>query len=201
MKQKQTGGLGARYNSRTDKDPPKAFQGIAKSIGVPLGKLTLDGRGRVLKREHFTDQTVGEENEVTLPLPEKDVAVGATWAIPTEIEVPLEGGGIKRVKLRRVFTFREVKDGIATIGVESQILSPIESAAIEARLIQRESAGSIRFDIASGRVISQSLGTDRRVLGFRGATSSLHSVVEFTEKLLPEQESPKSARLNAAQAK
>ena len=75
-------------------------------------------------------------------------------------------------------------DDVATISVESQILTPINDPAIEAQLIQRLSAGTIRFDIAAGRVLSQQLDLDRNVIGFSGTASSMHYVTRFTEQLL-----------------
>jgi hypothetical protein len=52
-------------------------------------------------------------------------------------------------------------------------------------LIQRLTQGTIRFDIDAGRVLSQRLELDERVLGFNGPDSSLHYLGRFTEEYLP----------------
>ncbi len=58
--------------------------------------------------------------------------------------------------------------------------------AIEAQLIQRLTKGWLKFDIERGRVVSQQLDMDRRVIGFSGAASSMHYLTRFTEELLPD---------------
>jgi hypothetical protein len=85
-----------------------------------------------------------------------------------------------------------VANDVATISVDSQILTPVHDPAIEAQLIQRLSTGTIRFDIAAGRVLSQQLDLDRHVIGFSGAASSMHYVTRFTEQLL--KPTPETAR-------
>jgi hypothetical protein len=39
--------------------------------------------------------------------------------------------------------------------------------------------------VAAGRLVSQQLDLDRRVIGFSGAASSLHCVMRLTEEILP----------------
>ncbi|MGO8750049.1 MAG: hypothetical protein ACLQNE_29225 [Thermoguttaceae bacterium] len=184
MKQKLTGRMEVHYDSNVNKKPPLGFDMVAKSIGVPLVNITLDNRGKIVRREHLLERQHGEEGDVTLPLPEQPVALGASWTIPQEIEVAMDQGGIKRIKTRQVFTLEAVQEGIAAIRVEQQILSPIDDPSVEAKLIQRESTGTIRFAIDPGRVIGQAIEVDRRVLGFRGPASALHCRVVFNEKFL-----------------
>ena len=81
---------------------------------------------------------------------------------------------------------------MATIKVDSQILTPINDPAIEAQLIQRLSDGYVKFDIERGRVVSQQLDLDKHVIGFSGASSSMHYVNRFTEKLLPAEQTAKA---------
>jgi hypothetical protein len=102
-----------------------------------------------------------------------------------EVEVVLKDGATKKIQTRQKFTLDRVVDSVATITVDSQILTPISDPAIEAQLIQRLSSGTVRFDIESGRVLSQQLDLDRHVIGFSGAASSMHYVTRFTEELLP----------------
>jgi hypothetical protein len=64
-------------------------------------------------------------------------------------------------------------------------LTPISDPAIEAQLIQRLPSGSVRFDIAAGRVIAQQMDLDKRVIGFSGPASSMHCLTRLTEELLP----------------
>ena len=75
---------------------------------------------------------------------------------------------------------------MATIRVVSLVLTPLTDPALEAQAIRYMSSGSVRFDIAAGRVLSQQIDVDRRVVGFRGEVSSLHYVTRFTEQFRPE---------------
>ena len=123
---------------------------------------------------------------MTIPLPEEPVAVGHTWSIPQEIDIPLEGGGVKKVKAVQQFVLEEVKTGVATIRVSTEVLTPITDPAVESQLVQRESAGRVRFDIDEGRVLGQQMDIDKHVVGFRGEASSIHYVNRFSERLVPE---------------
>ncbi len=186
MRQKLTGRKEVRYNSLTDKKPPHGFETVAKSIGVPLSIVTMDARGKILDRQRRPEQAaLDQDGQMTIPLPEKPVPVGHTWTLPYEIAVRLPTGGIKKIKTQQTFTLTGVKTGIATIGVATQILTPVHDPAIEAQLIQRESNGTVRFDIDAGRIIHQRMDVDKRVVGFRGKASSLHYLTRFTEELLP----------------
>src|SRR5664279_1021776 len=51
MRQKLSGGHEVRYDSRTDKAAPPGFQDVATAVGVPLSTITLDSRGKIVKRE------------------------------------------------------------------------------------------------------------------------------------------------------
>ena len=96
-------------------------------------------------------------------------------------------GGVKKVKTRQTFTLKAVEAGIATIEVATHILTPSLPPAVEAKLIQQESAGNVMLDIEAGRIVGQQMDLDKRVIGFRGDASSLHYLTRFTERLLAEQ--------------
>src|SRR5690606_13402432 len=116
-------------------------------------------------------------------LPENPVKIGDTWDDPREVKVKLQDGNSKTVKTRRHFKLKSVQSGVAVIEATYQILSPINEQ-IEAQLAQRMMEGEIRFDIDAGKVLSQAMDVDKRVLGFAGATSSMHYVMRMEEKLV-----------------
>jgi hypothetical protein len=185
MSQKLTGRAEVRYNSQKDKSPPLGFENIAASVGVPLSVVTLDNRGTTVRREQKDVKAAAQSDGlITIPLPQEPVAVGETWALPFDAEVPLPNGTVKKVKTQQKYVLKQVTDGVAEIEVATQILTPIHDPAIEAMLVQRESHGTLRFDIDAGRVIGQQMDLDRRVVGFRGEASSLHYLTQFTEELL-----------------
>ena len=200
MRHKFSGRQEVRYNSLTDEEPPPGYENVAESIGVPLYVVTMDARGQVLNRERKPIKAAAEsDGQMTIPLPEGPVAVGDKWSFPYEIGVPLNGGAVKKVKTLQSFTLQSVKTGVGTIEVATQILSPIHDPAIEAKLIQRESSGTVRFDVDAGRVLGQQMDLDRRVVGFSGDASVLHYLTRFTEELLPAEAST-AARPQPAKA-
>jgi len=195
-----------RYNSETDKKVPPGYEEAAKAVGVPLTIVTIDRRGKVLKREEMHRQAVGGTNQITFPLPTKAVAIGYKWSAPQDMEVLLKGGATKMISARQQFTLAKVEDGIATIDVETQVLTPVHDPAIEAQLVQRMTSGSVRFDIGRGRIIDQQMDLDKRVVGFSGPSSSMHYMTRFTEELLRDeatarQEPPSDPRPSARRTK
>ena len=184
MWQKMTGCEEVRYNSKKDKEPPHGFEGAAERIGKPLARITLDQQGEVQKRvELVAKMGQDTESQITIPLPKEAIPVGHTWRMPHDVFVPLEGGRTKKVLVHQTFTLNSVKNGIATIKVATQILTPIRDPAIQAKLIDRYRQGNVRFDIAAGRIVSQQMDLDKQVIGFRGPDSRVHYLTRFTERL------------------
>jgi len=187
MRQKLSGRPEVRYDSLKDKQPPVGYEDVARSLGVPLSEVTLDPKGKVLRRSRQPVKAAAAPTSglLTIPLPDDAVAVGHVWSLPSEVEVNLATGGVKRVKTVQRFHLQDVKTGVATIGVSTQILTPIQDPALESQLIECASTGTVRFDIEAGRIVGQQMDVDKGVIGFRGETSRLHYLTRFTESLLP----------------
>lgn len=186
MRQQLTGRDEVRYNSRTDEKAPVGFEHLAESVGVTLAVVTMDARGKILKRRRSkVKAAAGGEGPITIPLPHEPVGVGQNWSRPHDLDLPLPGGGVKKIKTVQQFTLLSVKTGVATIRVDTQILTPVDDPAIEAQLIQHQSSGTVRFDADAGRIIAQQMDLDKKVIGFRGGASRLHYLTRFTEELLP----------------
>jgi hypothetical protein len=194
MWQRAQGRTEIHYNSRTDREVPPGYEDVAKAVGVPLTVVTMDNRGKILKRVKNRPQPASVSTQMTMPLADHPISVGQTWSSPIDIEVVLKDGVTKKIRTRQKFTLEKVVDGVAAIAIDSQILTPVSDPAIEAQLIQRLSAGSVRFDIETGRVLGQQLDLDRHVIGFSGAASSMHYVTRFTEEALPPAPAAETAR-------
>ena len=172
------------YDSARDKTPPAGFEDVAKTIGVPLIAITMTPRGKIERRDWKVRAPQGDgDSPVALRLPDKPVAIGETWDEPFDIQVALEDGTSKQIQTRRHHELTKVANGIATIAVSYQVLSPIDSF-IEYQLVQRLMDGAVKFDVNSGRVVSQQMDVDKRILGFAGPTSSTHYIMRMEEKLL-----------------
>jgi hypothetical protein len=186
MWQRTKGRPEVRYNSATDNEVPPEYQEAAKAVGVPLTVITVDTRGQLIKREERFPQQNNDSQPLALILPEASVAVGDTWTNPLDLKVMLQDSRtIKTVQARQHSKLEKLQNGIATISIDSQVLTPVHDAQIEVQLVQRLPKGTVEFDIEAGRVRSMQLDIDQRVLGFSGAASSMHCLSRLTEKLLP----------------
>jgi hypothetical protein len=196
MRQKVSERQEVTYDSLTDKQVPKVFEHAASSVGIPLSVLTIDAKGKVTHRENKAPGQVGDESsQITLFLPANPVSIGEKWHFPNELDVPLGDGTIKKVQMRQQFTLTDVRNGIAILKLETQILTPIKDPAVEAQLMQRETSGEVRFDIEAGRIVGQQYDSDRQCVGFNGENSSLHCRTRFSESLL--EDVPPTARKDA----
>jgi hypothetical protein len=175
------------YDSAQDKVVPPGFEDAAKAVGVPLSVMQITPQGKVVRRESkIRNQQTEEDAPIVLRLPEKYVAIGDTWDEPFEVQVKIKDGGTKMISTRRHHKLSDVKNGVATIDVTYQVLSPID-AQIETQIVQKLMEGQVRFDIAKGHVISQELQVDKRVIGFAGPTSTMQYIMKMEETLLPEE--------------
>ncbi len=66
--------------------------------------------------------------------------------------------------------------------VEGQIVSADPSTFPRVQLPQADA--TVKFDVTAGRIISQQMDIDKRVLGFSGPTSSIHRLIRRTEQLI-----------------
>jgi hypothetical protein len=175
------------YDSERDATPAPGFEDVAQSIGVPLLAVVMTPHGEVIRRNWKTRGPRAEDNApIAVRLPDEPIAVGDTWDEPYDVPVALEDQTKKTIQTRRHHKLLDVANGIARIEVSYQVLSPID-AFIEYQLVQRLMHGEVRFDIKAGRVVSQQMEIDKRILGFAGPTSSTHYVMQMEEKLLKQE--------------
>jgi hypothetical protein len=187
------------YDSTRDKTPPPGFEDTAKAVGVPLSTMRITTRGKVLNRQvKVHNQGSNDDAPIVLRLPDNPVKIGDTWDEPFEVKVSLPKGASKSVKTRWHHKLADVKNGIATIEVTYQVLSPTD-AGVELELVQRMMTGEVRFEIAKGRILSQKMDVDKRIIGFAGPTSSMQYIMKMEEKLLKEE--PKTVAKAPVKAK
>ncbi|PQO26134.1 hypothetical protein C5Y96_22055 [Blastopirellula marina] len=185
MWQKVTDRPEQRYNSEKDEVPPAIYSEAAKSVGIPLAKITVDAMGRLVDRQQLGG-TPSSESQILPILPNEPVAVGAAWYSPDDISVRAGNGAMKHIKTRQVFRLKSVSGGIATISTETQILTPIDDPMLKVELIQKLTRGTVKFDIEAGRVASQQLDLDETIIGFQGETSVMNYLGRMTEELIQE---------------
>jgi hypothetical protein len=175
------------YDSRTDENPPAGFAHVAESIGRVLATITIDAHGRILSRENGVAQFNPGIGELTIPFPDVPVKVGAVWTIPDELKLTLEDGTVKRIKTQQQYKLEKVETGVATIGVQTQILTPVNDPKLQSQLVQRIQRGTIRFDQQAGRLLHKQMDIDEEVFAFSGDDSHMQYLARLTEEPLPEE--------------
>jgi hypothetical protein len=172
------------YDSQHDATPPPGFEQAASAVGVPLSLVRIKPSGEIVHREEKHPQpAVSDDMPITLQLPAKPIAVGEQWDAAYDVPAERKSGTKLQIRTRRVCTLQSVEEGIATIGVDYQILTPVEPY-VESQLVDRLTKGTVQFDLKRGRVISQRFDADKHVLGFAGEASSMHYVSRLEERLL-----------------
>jgi hypothetical protein len=174
-----------RWSSDSEDEPPPGYESVRTSLGVPLARLVVDRHGRIIERRELRPCPPSSTGDlVVVPLPEEAVAPGAEWTIPDEFVVEVPNGPRKAVRTRLRYRLESITDGVATIHVDTTVLTPVDDPRLEARLLERIWEGAILFDIEAGRVTTRRTGIDRRVVGFGGPQSSVRYKATLEEQLV-----------------
>ena len=174
-----------RWSSASDDPAPPGYESVKASLGVPLSRLVVDRSGRLIERRDLRPCPPSSTGDlVVVPLPEGPVTEGAEWTVPQEVIVDVPGGVRKAVRTRLRYQITAIKDGVATIRVDTTVLTPIDDPRLESRLLERIWNGTIDFDIDRGRVLRRATGIDRRVVGFEGPESSVRYKSSLEERLV-----------------
>lgn len=180
------------FQSDDPKKHPKKFDHILASIGKrallrfgPNGapvKATSGAPGQpAAKAAGATDGTL---EAYLFPLPEQAVATGENWKEPFDVRVKDGEQNLVRIRLQRTFTLTAVKNGRAVIKHRTTIITPVNDPVIEAQFIERESTGTIEFDIEQGLIVSREWSVDKTIINPVGANSSMRAKSRYREKLL-----------------
>ncbi|NBW96344.1 MAG: hypothetical protein EBR28_06355, partial [Planctomycetia bacterium] len=174
----------SRWSSRDGGPVPPEYEAVKGSIGVPLSRVVVDATGRVLERRDLKPTTPSNTGDLmVVPLPDEPAAVGTEWTVPQEVVVEVPGGPRRAVKTRLRYRVERLREGVATIAVDTTVLTPLDDPRLEARLLERIWDGEIEFDVERGRLLSRSTGVDRRVVGFSGPESSVRYKASLEERL------------------
>ena len=172
-----------RWSSAGLADPPPGYEGVRQSLGVPLVRLRVAADGRILDRRELRPCPAAATGDlVIVPLPEEPVTVGHEWTVPDEVVVEVPNGPRKAVRTRLRYRLERIDDGIATIAVDTTVLTPVDDPRLEARLLERIWDGTIRFDVEAGRIVGRRTAIDRRVVGFGGPESSVRYKASLEER-------------------
>ena len=181
---------------------PEGFEAVASVVGLPLVELTVAAGGEVTKAESLLPGAEGIDRDATAAyrdlfpgLPEGRVAAGDSWEERVTVRVR-EGTGklTKPWVLRRTSTLTGVEDGVATIAVTMTPLPPPVDPRVREQLAGRCPKGTVTFDIASGRLLTQVATVDDQVINHRGAGSLLRLTSAHDQRLTETVPTPAPAR-------
>ena len=173
-----------RWASGGTDAPPPGYEGVPMSLGVPLTRIVLDPDGRVRDRRELRPCPPAATGDlVVVPLPEQAVSPGYEWTVTQELVLEAPESGRKAVRVRLRYRLESVRDGLATIAVDTTPLTPVDDPRLRSRLLERIWDGTILFDVEEGRVVSRNTAVDQRVGGFGGPQSSLRSKASPEERL------------------
>lgn len=171
-----------KYNSKTDGFAPPGYESVAQSVGSPLATIKLDRHGRILERYDTKPQFNPGIGDLTVPLPPEPVQVGAKWSTVEDVRVREERGSVRKIKIKQILTLDKVETGVATLSIDTIVLTPLNDPKLQAQLIQRLQRGTVAFDMDAGRIISKQMDLDETVIGFNGADSQMHYTSRFSEE-------------------
>jgi hypothetical protein len=179
-----------RWRATGDAEPPPGYEAVRASLGKPLVRLVVEADGRVIERRELLPCPPPSTGDlVVVPLPQGRVEVGHEWTVPQELVVEAPGGLRKAVRTRIRYRLSAVADGIATIAVDTTVLTPVDEPQLEARLLERIWNGRIRFDVMAGRIVERTTAIDSRVVGFGGPQSCVRYKASLEERAVDEQRS------------
>ena len=179
--QKVTGKDEVRYDSKRNEVVPENYIKVAEAIGKPLATITVSPTGTVVRRDDAVSQFNPGIGMLLPQLPSKSVRIGQRWFSMEKVRVRLKNGRVQAIQIRKQYKLEHVKNGLATISVRTQVLTPVSDPKIQSQLMQRLQHGTIKFDLDAGRIYSSKMELDERVIGFRGAASMIHYLSRMTE--------------------
>ncbi|MEX1097114.1 MAG: hypothetical protein WED34_13785 [Planctomycetales bacterium] len=183
---------------------PRQFQDVHRTVGkitahmrvAPHGALLdvirLDAEGKPREGDEGEPAVRADENILAL-LPEAPVGVGDVWKERYPVQVKVDRNIERTATLQREFQLLKMEGSVATIGVRIAIITPIADPAILAQLIQRTPAGTVRFDIERGEIVSRALEHDETIFGAIGPTSALRATSKLVERQLSPEQTARAA--------
>ncbi len=174
---------------------PAEFAHIPGTIGIPVAKIEISPQGKLLKAESLlanqkNKEQINERNLNFLPrLPDEAVKPGSQWKDIFEVQVFDEENRIwRKIQMQRRYKLASLEDNIATIDVETVVLTPVDDPEQKAQLIQRTPQGVILFDCEKGIILSRKTTLHNQVIGAQGPASSLKVVRSSLEKVIEGEE-------------
>jgi hypothetical protein len=185
------------YDSKIDKEVPDEYAVSAESVGKPQAIFFITPSGRIKDRRSMQKEYDFGAGQVTVPLPEKPVAIGYQWSIPTVLSATDDNDRPVKLKARILYTLAKVVDRNAFISFRTEVLTPVTSEKIKSVIMQKMNKGTIVFDIVRGYPVLKRVLWDEKAQGFEGPDSYLKYVGSMSEKFVIQTKAEKANGLSA----
>lgn len=185
------------YRSDQKEVSNAAFTGVSQMVGKPYLRLTMSPTGEVsnirplLNPEQTTEDVSQAALDIMIRLPEQPLNVGATWREDFETSVSLGEGTLRKpIKMQRRFTLRSVENGLATVAMETKVLTAINEPDEELQMLRRQPTGTLVLDLNRGILVNRTLTQENEVTGFGGNAASL---IRFKQQHVEKLTGPQTA--------
>lgn len=180
----------AEYDSAHPEKAPEEFAEVQEATRKPT-MVRVNALGNPLPREGEADPVT---NDLLFLLPEQPVHVGDTWREKFETGVQIDAKTetlMRPLNMVRRFTLKSVENGIASIAMTTECLSPGIAPFQESQVMQRKPAGTLKFDIERGCLVDRDLRIDDKSVGFQGAGTAMTTRTIKIDRLIPADEAAK----------
>ncbi|NQV26277.1 MAG: hypothetical protein HQ518_18135 [Rhodopirellula sp.] len=184
-----------KYDSSDNAPVSKDFEKVEETIGKPSLRIRYAASGKVehllpLETTTQAEQPAEEQEKQNflIAFPEEAITIGEAWTDNYMIDVSVDGDLKnplkKRVNIRRTYTLKELKDGIAHIHFRIYPLAVERDPQIQAQLIHHSRFGTIQFDTRQGVILEWQSSGSGHVFNAFGPSSSMKALSSTTERYI-----------------
>lgn len=197
------------FKSDDPKFHHRKFRDTLKKIGRPTALIDYSAQGKLLKvvdpagenKVAVRKQPPQDHQGFLIPLPSEPVSVGETWKDPYQQSVGIKGGLSRIIDMLRVYELKSVDGDLATIEFKTAILTPVNNKEILVQLIQRQTEGTIVFDMKQGLIVEKLITVNESVVNAFGPGTFMQAVTKLTESTVPENVVAKNEKPAATETK
>jgi hypothetical protein len=164
------------------KSTPGLREQLGKFVGTTLAVVRVDATGAVVEVKQGPAGRYAAEPLFTLVLPKTGVQAGKAWTRSFDLKLDPPLGTGEKYAAKQVCRCTKLEAGKATIALTTSFNPLPESVQERMPLVQKETQGTVVFDIAAGRVAEVRLTVDRTLENHRGPGSSYHFESSYREQ-------------------
>lgn len=183
------------YDSADKGETAKDFKPVEETIGNPTLRIRYAANGRIEELLPLVEGNAAnaavedpEKQNFLIAFPDKAIAISESWTDNYLIDVSVDGKLRnplkKRVKIRRTYTLKEVKDGVAEIQFRTFPLAVERDPQVKVQLVHHSRFGTIQFDIKQGIILEWKSSGSGQVFNAFGPASSMKALSATTERYI-----------------